>query len=80
MSLDKPPVVSQRASDIGQVHLTHEAAAILARKKTDASERMRRDKIRHEREQRRRQFEHHAQDEPGDDEREDDGPLLDVVA
>lgn len=79
MSLDRPPGVSQRASDIQQVHLTGESAAILARKKADASEAMRRDKIRHEREQRRRQFEHHAQDEPGEGENEDDGPLLDVV-
>jgi len=80
MSLDKPPGVYQRASDIQQVHLTNESAAILARKRADASERMRRDKIRHEREQRRRQFEHHTQDEPGDGESEDGGPLLDVVA
>lgn len=79
MSLDRSPAVSQRASDIQQVHASSESAAILARRRADAAEQMRRDRIRKEREQKRRQMEHHAQDQPAGDEPEDGGSFLDVV-
>lgn len=81
MSIDRPPVITQRASDIQQLHVTGETAAALAKRRADAAERMRRDKIRYERDSRRRAFEHHAQEQnSNEDDSENGGSILDVVA
>lgn len=73
------PSISQRANDVAQAQLTGESAAVLARKKADAADQLRRDKIRQEREQRRREFERRAETGP-DEAQDDDGPsVLDVV-
>ncbi len=81
MSLDRPPTVSQRAHDIAQTHIhaSGQSAAMLAQKRADAAEKLRRDIVKHEREQKRREFEHHAQDQSKKDEPEDGGSVLDVV-
>ncbi len=71
------PGATQRASDIAQLQITGESAAILARKRADAAERLRRDKVRYERDQRRRQSEHHA--EQHQETKSDAGSLLDVI-
>lgn len=79
MSLDRSPAVSQRASDIQQAHAASESAAMLARRRADAADQMRRDKIKEERERKRRQTEHNAQNQPSADEPETGGSFLDVV-
>ncbi|MCX6345503.1 MAG: hypothetical protein NT018_10605 [Armatimonadetes bacterium] len=79
MSWDRPPIITQRAHDIAQVHVTEAAAAILERKRADASERMRRDKIRQERERKRRNFERHEHDQLGKEPPNDEETRLDVV-
>ena len=79
MSWDRPPIITQRAHDIAQVHVTEASATILAQKRADAAERMRRDKIRQERERKRREFEHHAHDESGKENPDEEATILDVV-
>lgn len=79
MSIDKPPVLTQRAQDIQQLQLSGQSESMLAQKRAEASERLRRDKIRHERDDRRRHFEHQHQQSGQKDESEEDTGFLDVV-
>ena len=79
MSWDRPPIITQRAHDIAQIHTTEASDAVIARRRAEAAERMRRDKIRQERERKRRNFEHHEHDQIGKELPEDEEVILDVV-
>lgn len=71
VEIDRSPGTTQRASDISQAQLAAEETAELSLKKTDALESLRRDKIRQDRENRRRELERHmlsSEEEPDEDE------------
>ncbi|MEN6357429.1 MAG: hypothetical protein ABFD83_10125 [Armatimonadota bacterium] len=81
VEIDRSPGVTQRASDIAQDQITAEDVAALSLKKTDALEQLRRDKIRQDREQRRRELERHMLASDEDETVQDDGEShLDAVA
>jgi hypothetical protein len=81
VEIDRSPGVTQRASDIAQDQITAEDVAALSLKKTDALEQLRRDKIRQDREQRRRELERHILASDEDEPDQDDGEShLDAVA
>ena len=79
--VERSPSATQRASEIAQEQLAGESAAVFGMKKADAADPLQRQKIRQERERRRREIERRAaQPEHYDDSGEDAGQSIDVVA
>jgi len=80
VEVDRSPSASQRANEIAQDQLAGESVSQLALRKADAAAQVRREKIRQDRERRRREMERHGFAPREDDDSDDDGALLDVVA
>lgn len=80
VEVDRSPSATQRASEVAQERLAGESAAALVERKTSAAEQLQREKIRQDRERRRRELERrmgqHDSDTGSD---AGDGPGLDVV-
>lgn len=79
--IDRTPGATQRASEISQGQLAGESLSALTRKKANESDHLQREKIRHDRERRRREMERRGP-QPGSDDSagpEDSGPTIDVV-
>ena len=82
LEVDRTSRPTQRASEIAQDQLAGESVAALQRKAPDAATQVRREKIRQDRERRRRELERRMShpDPPSDEEDGSSGLSLDVVA
>ena len=80
LEVDRSPHSTQRASEIAQEELAGEGVAALVRKAPDAANQVRREKIRQDRERRRRELERRMAHPDSGEDASEDAPGLDVVA
>lgn len=81
MEIDRTIIQTPRATDLAQAQLVSEHKAKVETKRTQNAEQLYKDKVRRERDERRRHMERHHKDfEKDKDAREDEGPSLDLIA
>ncbi len=79
--VERSPSATQRASEIAQEQLAGESAAAFHVKKPNATDQLERQKVRQDRERKRREIERRAaQSDAQNGSNPDEGPSLDVVA
>lgn len=79
--VERSPSATQRASEIAQEQFAGESIAALHVRKTDAADQLQRQKIRHDKERRRREIERQtSEQEHHDPSQDDEWQSLDVVA
>ena len=78
--IDRTIIQTPRAVDNAQAQLASESKMLANLKRTQNAEQLRRDKVRHERDERRRHMERDRLNYGKNDEEDEDGPSLDLVA
>jgi len=78
--IDRTIIQTPRAVDNAQAQLASESKMLTDLKRTQNAEQLRRDKVRHERDERRRHMERDRLNYGKSNEEEEEGPSLDLVA
>lgn len=78
--IDRTIIQTPRAVDNAQAQVASESQMLANLKRTQNAEQLRRDKVRHERDERRRHMERDRPNHRNDDDGDEEGSSLDLVA